>query len=84
MMEEDENNKFDPSVIIKAAEEKRIAGDISGAQMVFMSAILDWVDTARETVVADPEQVREAIATLWIAYANLHSSSNMVRQVASF
>ena len=73
----DENN-FDPSIIIRAADEKRKTNDINGAQMIFMSALLDWVDSAREGQVSNPDQVREAIATLWIAYAHFNQSANMV------
>lgn len=72
------DDNFDPSVIIRAADEKRKSNDINGAQMIFMSALLDWVDSAREGQVSNPDQVREAIATLWIAYAHFNQSANMV------
>jgi hypothetical protein len=72
------DDNFDPSVIIRAADEKRKTNDINGAQMIFMSALLDWVDSAREGQVSNPDQVREAIATLWIAYAHFNQSANMV------
>lgn len=70
---------YDPNIIIQAAEEKRKQNDINGAQMMYMSALLDWVDAAREGGVRDPDQVREAIATLWLAYAHFNLSANMVR-----
>lgn len=70
---------YDPNVIIQAAEEKRAQNDVNGAQMMFQSALLDWVDAAREGGVRDPDQVREAIATLWLAYAHFNQSANMVR-----
>jgi len=72
------DDNYDPNMIIQAAEEKRKQNDLSGAQMVYMSALLDWVDAAREGGVRDPEQVREAIATLWLAYAHFNQSANMV------
>lgn len=72
---------FDPNTIIRAAEEKRQQGDVAGAQMMFQSALLNWVDAAREGGVSDPDQVREAIATLWLAYAQFNDSLKMVRCV---
>lgn len=77
-MNQEEN--FDPNTIIQAAEEKRRQNDISGAEMMYKSALLDWVDAAREGGVRDPEQAREAIATLWLAYAQFNQSNNMVRR----
>ena len=69
------NRNYDPNIIIKAANEKlAINNDVAGGQMLFQSGLLDWVDDAREHHV-DPsssvsiESMREAIATLWIAYA---------------
>jgi len=74
----DNDESYDPNVIIQAAEDKRQQNDISGAQMVYMSALLNWVDAAREGGVQDPDQVREAIATLWLAYAQFNQSTSMV------
>ena len=74
-----DDESYDPNVIIQAAEEKRQQNDISGAQMMYMSALLNWVDAAREGGVRDLDQVREAIATLWLAYAHFNQSVNMVR-----
>jgi tetratricopeptide (TPR) repeat protein len=70
-----EISSYDPNVIIKAADDKLANNDLEGGQMLFQSALLDWVDDAREKVNtgmggADTEQMREAIATLWIAYAH--------------
>lgn len=80
MMNDAANDEsFDPNVIIQAAEEKRRQNDINGAQMMYMSALLNWVDAAREGGVRDPEQAREAIATLWLALAHFNQSANMVR-----
>ena len=69
----DANNvrTYDPTIIIKAAEDKLSSNDMAGGQTLFQSALLNWVDDARENVFGqDPEQMREAIATLWIAYAH--------------
>ena len=64
-------NKYDPNLIIQAADEKLEGNDFSGAQILFQSALLDWVDDAREGSGGDdPEQLREAVATLWLAYAH--------------
>jgi hypothetical protein len=60
-------NKYDPNVIIQAANEKLAASDLSGGQMVFQSALLMWVDDARDMHWDD--SLREAVATLWLAYA---------------
>lgn len=72
------DDHFDPTIIIRAADDKRKNNDLNGAQMIFMSALLDWVDSAREGQVNNPDQVREAIATLWIAYAHFNQSTNLV------
>ena len=68
-----DSSTYDPNVIIKAANEKLANNDLEGGTMLFQSALLDWVDDAREkatTSGGDAEQMREAIATLWIAYAH--------------
>ena len=69
--------KYDPNVIIAASEEKRKKGDMGGAEMMFQSALLEWVDDAREGGV-DPEFLREAIATLWLAYADFFRTNKAV------
>ena len=62
---------YDPAIIIKAADDKLSSNDVAGGQTLYQSALLNWVDDARENVFGqDPEQMREAIATLWIAYAH--------------
>jgi hypothetical protein len=77
-MNTDENESFDPNAIIQAAEERGKQNDLNGAQMMFQSALLNWVDAAREGGVSDADQAREAIATLWLAYAHFNQSHNMV------
>ena len=78
-MNVDEIESFDPNAIIQAAEEKKRQHDLNGAQMMFQSALLNWVDAAREGGVRDADQAREAIATLWLAYAHFNQANNMVR-----
>lgn len=63
-------SSYDPNVIIQAADEKLSNGDFEGGQMMYQSALLDWVDDAREGVSqVDPETIKEAVASLWLAYA---------------
>jgi hypothetical protein len=63
-------NKYDPNMIISAADDKLSGNDLEGGQMVFQSALLSWVDDAREGAAGDAEQMQEAVATLWLAYAH--------------
>lgn len=78
------SSKYDPDVIVKGAEAKRDANDIAGAQMLYQQALLDWVDDAREgtDLGLDPTRMREAIATLWIAYANLSRQAQMYKSAS--
>lgn len=71
-------SKYDPNAIILAAEERREQNDMQGAHMIFESALLDWADDAREGA-NDPDHMKEAIATLWLGYAEFHKTSKMVR-----
>eukprot|EP00980_Cylindrotheca_fusiformis_P008150 scaffold1727_cov133-Cylindrotheca_fusiformis.AAC.53 len=67
----EDSRNYDPSIIIKAADDKLAANDVSGGQTMFQTALLNWVDDARFNASSlDPEQMREAIATLWTAYAH--------------
>lgn len=66
-------SNHDPNTVIQAANDKLSQNDFEGGQMLFQSALLDWVDEARETMASnliDVEPLKEAIATLWIAYAS--------------
>ena len=65
--------QHDPNLIIQAAEEKKSAGDVSGANFLFESALLEWGDEAREGI--GGEQLRDALANLWLAYADFHRSN---------
>lgn len=60
---------YDPNIIIRAAHDKLTTGDLAGGQTLFQSALLNWVDDAREGSTMDADSLKEAIATLWVAYA---------------
>ena len=64
------NNKYDPNVVIATAN---AAPDLDSGRFIFQSALLEWVDDAREggAQLQDGagEQIREAVATLWLALA---------------
>lgn len=49
--------------------------------MLFQSALLDWADDFRENSagIADADQVREAMATLWIAYASYNRNAKQFK-----
>ncbi|CAJ1951834.1 unnamed protein product [Cylindrotheca closterium] len=68
-MEPSSQRNYDPNIVIKAANDKFAAGDLEGGQTLFQMALLNWVDDARELTL-DQEQMKEAIATLWVAYAH--------------
>ena len=60
------SNKYDPNAVISAAN---ASPDLDGGRFIFQSALLEWVDDAREGGRAGDEGVREAVATLWLALA---------------
>ncbi|CAB9526530.1 expressed unknown protein [Seminavis robusta] len=62
------STNYDPNSIISAADARLTAGDLSGGTLAFQSALLTWVDDAREASVPN-EALNDAIATLWLAYA---------------
>lgn len=60
--------KYDPNRIIQAANEKlQQDADWQGGDHLFQAALLEWSDDARES---GDESLREALATLYMAYAN--------------
>jgi tetratricopeptide (TPR) repeat protein len=76
----DQQRSYDPNFIIQSAEEKLKSGDVSGGQMLFQSALLDWADDFRENASnLDQDQVREAMATLWIAYASYNRNAKQFK-----
>ena len=65
--------KYNPSVIIKAVYDKLSTYNLEGGQHVFQLVLLNWIDNARESVGGqgyNQEEIRKAIATLWLAYAH--------------
>jgi len=77
--EEDNTSEHNPSLILQKANEKMEENDLDGVRMICQSALLDWVDDAREMSCnadsATVTKIRAAIATLWIGYANLYRST---------
>jgi tetratricopeptide (TPR) repeat protein len=65
--------KYDPNVVIAEANQKLANDDWEGGQFVFQSHLLEWADDAREGSLLhhhhDVHQLREAITTLYLAYA---------------
>lgn len=61
---------YDPNVVITAADAKLAAGDIKGGKTLYQSSLFTWVDDAQFGGSSNIDQLREAIATLWIAYAH--------------
>lgn len=61
---------YDPNIIIRAANDKLALNDLNAGQTLFQTALLNWVDDAREGADVDPDALKEAIATLWVAYAH--------------
>jgi hypothetical protein len=65
--------RYDPNVVIAEANQKLANDDWEGGQFIFQSHLLEWTDDAREGTLLhhhhDIHQLREAIATLYLAYA---------------
>ena len=65
--------------VIDEAEAKLKGEGINVAQTLFQSALLDWVDdVTMGDLGSNMDSVRGEIANLWLAYANLNRSSNLV------
>ncbi len=69
-MDQHNRSNYDPNLVIKAADEKFAAGDVQGGQTLYQSSLFNWVDDAQFGGPANLDQLREAIATLWISYAH--------------
>lgn len=63
-------SNYDPNVVITAADAKLVAGDIQGGQTMYQTSLFNWVDDAQFGGPENIDQLREAIATLWISYAH--------------
>jgi tetratricopeptide (TPR) repeat protein len=92
-----EPEKYDPNLIIQEANEKlQQNGDLESGSLVFQTALLTWVDDAREysgssisaagndninntIMTIDLDSLKEAIATLWIAYAQYLANANQFK-----
>ena len=65
--------KYDPNTVIASAHQKCASGDWEGGQFTFQSHLLEWTDDVREGTLShhhqDIHQLREAITTLYLAYA---------------
>lgn len=79
-------NKYDPTAVIAAANAKLAAGDLEGGQFIFQSSLLEWTDDAREgggtgssSGAPSAESLREAVATLWLAYAQFLISAKQFK-----
>lgn len=69
---------YNSQSIINTAEETLQTSGVNAAQTVYKSALLDWVDDVTMGDTVDKESVRGEVANLWLAYANLNRSSNLV------
>ncbi len=79
--DETDNVQYDPNQIIQQANESYTTNQkLEEAQMIYQSALLDWVDDATEMENSgrDVRAMKEAIATLWIEYAKLNAKVKMV------
>ena len=76
------SDQYDAQTVIDEANAKLQEGEggVNAAQMVYQSALLDWVDDV--TMGGDMgdglNSVREEIVKLWLAYADLNRKSNKV------
>mmetsp|Transcript_38820 Transcript_38820/g.116721 ORF Transcript_38820/g.116721 Transcript_38820/m.116721 type:complete len:598 (-) Transcript_38820:64-1857(-) len=70
----------DTDSVIKEADAKFAAKNLDGARIIYQSALLDWVDDAREGSGGEaPDLLKDKITTLWIAYANLNKRAKMFK-----
>lgn len=70
--------QYNSQTIIDAANSKLQSDGINSAQTVFQSALLDWVDDVTMGDMGDNVAVKGEIVKLWLAYANLNRSANLV------
>mmetsp|Transcript_38888 Transcript_38888/g.93539 ORF Transcript_38888/g.93539 Transcript_38888/m.93539 type:complete len:567 (-) Transcript_38888:354-2054(-) len=70
--------QYNSQTIIDAAEAKLQDDGVNAAQIVFQSALLDWVDdVTMGDMGSNIDAIREEIANLWMAYAKLNRKSNL-------
>ena len=70
-MADDEHNL---ETIRTTVQSKLAQNDFTGAQLAYQTALLTWVDEARELDADDPDfsPLTEAITSLWMEYAELY------------
>ena len=71
---------YNSQTIIDEAESKLQSEGVQSAQKVYQSALLEWVDdvTMDDGGAIQTDRVKEEIAKLWLAYANLNKRNNLV------
>eukprot|EP00533_Pseudo-nitzschia_delicatissima_P010025 CAMPEP_0116103988 /NCGR_PEP_ID=MMETSP0327-20121206/14199_1 /TAXON_ID=44447 /ORGANISM="Pseudo-nitzschia delicatissima, Strain B596" /LENGTH=570 /DNA_ID=CAMNT_0003596177 /DNA_START=26 /DNA_END=1738 /DNA_ORIENTATION=- len=75
-------NSYDPNVVITAADAKLAAGDVEGGKTLYQSSLFNWVDDAQFGGPSNIDQLREAIATLWISYAQYLQKAKQFKTAA--
>lgn len=76
-------SQYNAQTIIDAAELKLQSEGINTAQTIYQQALFDWVD---DVTMGDMDMsgengtavIKEEIAKLWLAYANLNRKANLV------
>jgi tetratricopeptide (TPR) repeat protein len=81
-MDHNKRSNYDPNVVITAADAKLAAGDVQGGQTLYQSSLFNWVDDAQFGGPENIDQLREAIATLWIAYAHYLQKAKQFKTAA--
>ena len=81
-MDHNKRSNYDPNVVITAADAKLAAGDVQGGQTLYQSSLFNWVDDAQFGGPENIDQLREAIATLWISYAHYLQKAKQFKTAA--
>jgi len=76
-------SEYNSQTIIDEAESKLQSEGVQAAQIVYQSALLDWTDdvTMGDGGTIQTDRVKEEIAKLWLAYADLNKRNNLVSSV---
>ncbi len=77
-----EEGSHNPEDVVNEANEKFANNDLAGAQMVYQSALLEWVDDASfgESNPVIVKHISDGVAKLWIEFVKLLRKANMVRR----
>jgi len=72
-------SEYNSQTIIDEAESKFQSEGVQAAQKVYQSALLEWVDDVAmdDGGAIQTDRVKEEIAKLWLAYANLNKRNNL-------